>query len=453
MKIQKLWSIGIAAVSLMSNGCVAVADRHDTLQSGSGSQSPCPDWMPPGETCYAGQDKNGAYYLIAMPAGAWNNTLFIWARGGPSQDPPAPIDMAWFAPASALGLLNEGYAMAATSYRIAGFGIPIQAEDVDNLRQIFVDTIGQPGRTYVEGTSYGGNVATKLAEIYGSTSNYDAVMTNCGVVDGPLYTNARYVDLRVVYQYYCNNLPLPSETDYPLWQGLDRYDPTSDPEIGRRVGECTGVPGEERTPEQQQNYDDISNVLRLPSVVFRDFLLGNVTKNLRAFVRDVTNWSNASPNYGVEYQGSHDDAALNAGVTRYDADPTAVDMLVSAMQPTGNLPIPISTVANINDPNVIAQHENRYHEIVERAGSLDRLRQSFISGAVTHCGFSKSEFEAVFHTTEQWVETGNKPSDTDIQATCEHYQKLYGDACRFDFVYQPGPVTEVIYAREFPGGW
>lgn len=28
------------------------------------------------------------------------------------------------------------------------------------------------------------------------------------------------VDLRVVYQYYCRNLPRPSERQYLLWQGL-----------------------------------------------------------------------------------------------------------------------------------------------------------------------------------------------------------------------------------------
>ena len=57
------------------------------------------------------------------------------------------------------------------------------------------------------------------ARAYGKHGSYDGALTN-GVLGGGSRGYDYRVDLRVVYQYCCQNLPRPSELQYPLWQGL-----------------------------------------------------------------------------------------------------------------------------------------------------------------------------------------------------------------------------------------
>ncbi|MCR2488856.1 hypothetical protein NSP68_24045, partial [Salmonella enterica] len=66
-------------------------------------------------------------------------------------------------------------------------------------------------------------------------------------------------DLRAVYQFYCNNHPLPNEPQYPLWQGLPLDSDLNRAQLAERVKTCTGVglPLAERSAEQKRNLADI----------------------------------------------------------------------------------------------------------------------------------------------------------------------------------------------------
>ncbi len=99
------------------------------------------------------------------------------------------------------------------------------AADTENVRRLFAEEFGAPRRTYVHGQSWGGNVAAKVVETYGGKGGpYDGALLTNGVLGGGSRGYDYRVDLRVVYQYYCANLPRPEEPRYPLWQAAPRLD-------------------------------------------------------------------------------------------------------------------------------------------------------------------------------------------------------------------------------------
>jgi len=175
---------------------------------------PCPEGdLPDGLSCYRGRDGNGSYYWIAIPK-EWNGMLVMHSHGGPN------LGKASF---STIGaelvrwrvMVFEGFAWAGSSYRVTGYGVRDAAEDTENLRQIFVGAFGQPRRTIMHGQSWGGNIAAKVSELYGG--NYDGTLLTSGVLAGGSRGYYFRLDLRAVYQFYCNNHPLPEESQYPLW--------------------------------------------------------------------------------------------------------------------------------------------------------------------------------------------------------------------------------------------
>lgn len=151
-------------------------------------QIPCPTDLPsdppfpPGTVWNGGQDDNGAYYLIAIPSN-WNRSLWLLSHGGPSLNPPAPLTQA-----SDLGpgllLLEEGWAVAATSYHRRGWAVSSDATDTENLRQLFVNAFCPTSPTVTHGGSFGGPVTNKVAELF--VTNYGGVLAVCGLMAGTL---------------------------------------------------------------------------------------------------------------------------------------------------------------------------------------------------------------------------------------------------------------------------
>ena len=94
------------------------------------------------------------------------------------------------------------------------------------MRQIFVARFGAAKRTILHGNSWGASVAAKTAELFGDGASnagkppYDGVLLTSGVLGGASKSYDSWLDLRVVYEVVCGNHPLPSEPQYPLWQGL-----------------------------------------------------------------------------------------------------------------------------------------------------------------------------------------------------------------------------------------
>jgi hypothetical protein len=411
----------------------------------------CPAELPAAAHCSSGRDANGAYYWIAKPE-PWNGVLVLHAHGGPRLPPPKPSspveDLVRFSV-----IVKEGFAWAGSSYRRGGYGVRMAAEDSDNLRKIFVQTFGPPARTIVHGQSWGGNVAAKLIEIYGTAIGpngrppYDGALLTSGVIAGGTRAYDFRADLRAVYQYYCRNHPRPGEPQYPLWMGLPAEATLTRKELEARVNECTGVaiPGDQRSEAQRQNLANVLSVIRIPERTLVAHLAW-ATFLFRDMVQLRLGGHNPFSNLDVRYAGSSDDDALNKGVTRFAADPAGIAALADDSDLTGRVAVPIVTMHAIDDPTAFVEHEAAYREVLERAGTSDRLVQTF-TREHQHSYLSTPEYAAVLNALLGWIESGSKPTADAIIAACDRYRASYDGACLFDPAFVPKPFDERSYPR------
>jgi hypothetical protein len=423
-----------------------------TAYAESPAPAACPSPVPDSARCYTGHDGKGAFYWIAIPKD-WNKVLVMHAHGGPETGPPAlersQKDLERWAVT-----VKAGYAWAGSTYRRGGFGVTMAAEDTERLRQLFVQSFGMPRRTLLHGQSYGGSVASKAAELYatvdGKPGPYNGVLLTSGVLGGGNNAYDFRLDLRVVYQYVCRNHPRPEEAQYPLWMGLPPNSKLTREDLAARVKACTGIglPAAQRTPEQAARLKTILSVVKIPE----RSLVGHLSWATWLFEDLVRGIGRRNPfgNVGVVYQGSADDAALNAGVLRYAADPQAQGALAMDSRPTGRTTLPTLTLHAIHDPTAFVELETAYREIRESAGTADKLVQTF-SDESEHSYLSDPEYPALFSALMDWVDKGEKPTPEKVARLCAGFEAGFGESgksgCRFKTDYRSPPLETRVPPR------
>lgn len=307
----------------------------------------CPAGVPEGASCLRGQDSAKAHYLIVMPA-KWSGVLVVHAHGGPVLGEPKATRsdediMRWAV------TVKEGHAWAGSVFRQGGFAVTTAAEDTERVRRIFVDHVAKPRVTLLHGQSWGGMVATRAAEMF--PKSWNGMLLTSGVVAGPATYDFR-MDLRAIYQHLCGNLPLATEPAYSLAIGLPADNKLTNAEIATRADDCLGVrkPAAQRTPQQAQKLKTIVDVLKIPeSSVVGHLNWGTFT------LRDVVAKNGGVSPFGnehVRYVGSNDDAALNAAVPRFKADPAAVARFAADVDHAGRFAVPVVSAHGIGDATV-----------------------------------------------------------------------------------------------------
>lgn len=405
----------------------------------SPAEAACPDTLPHGARCWSGQAAKGGFYWIAVPEN-WNGSLIVHAHGGPRTGTPKiddPLeDLNRFAMT-----VKEGFAWAGATYRRGGYGVRMAAEDTNDLRQLFWDQFGRPRRTLLHGQSWGGNVAAKAAELYARDAEgkviWDGVVLTSGVLAGGTQAYGFRADLRAVYQYYCNNHPLPNEPQYPLWQGLPEGSRLTRAELADRVKTCTGVglPQAQRTAAQKRNLADILAV----TGVAEDQLVAHLawgTYLFRDLVQRRLDGLNPFSNADTVYAGSHDDAALNAGVQRFSADPMALARLAYDADLSGLIVAPTLTIHGKYDPTAFVSNEAVYRDHVAAAGRADLLVQTF-TNETSHSALHAPEYVAIFEAMMDWVDKGDRPSPASVAALCDAAKGRYNQPCAFDVDFVP----------------
>jgi alpha-beta hydrolase superfamily lysophospholipase len=372
------------------------------------------------------------------------------AHGGPELGPPqlkrSEEDLKRWAVT-----VKAGYAWAGSTYRRGGYGVTMAAEDTERLRRIFVANFGQPRRTLLHGQSYGGGVASKAAEMYatvdGKRGPYDGVMLTSGVLGGGTKAYDFRLDLRVVYQYVCANHPRAEEPQYPLWMGLPPGSKLTRAELASRVDECTGVrkPAAQRTEQQKANLAAITNVVKIPERSLQGHL-NWATWLFEDLVQLRLEGRNPFGNTGVVYKGSGNDAALNDGVIRYQADPKAVAMLAADSDPAGKVNVPVITLHAIDDPTAFVELASAYREVLERAGTAGNLVQTF-SNEREHSYLSDPQYPALLSALMAWIDQGTKPTPQQVADSCRKYEADYGNTCKLQPDYRPPALSARVPAR------
>lgn len=412
----------------------------------------CPATVPAGTRCLGGTDSAGAHYLIAMPA-RWSGVLVLHAHGGPELGPPKPErteeDLKrWVI------MVKAGHAWAGSTFRQGGVAVRSAAEDTERLRGIFIQHVAKPQRTILHGQSWGAGVAAKAAEMYAAPGQaspaYDAVLLTSGVLAGGTRSYDVRLDLRVIYQRLCANHPLPSEPQYPLWMGLPADATLTRAQLADRAERCLGLklPAAQRSPEQQAKLATIVKVLRIPERSVQGHL-NWATWHFQDIVQRRTGGLNPFGNTGARYVGSDDDAALNAGVLRYRADPAAVRRFGDDTDPTGRIGVPVLSVHGIHDAVAFVELDAAFRQTMQRAGTADRLVQTFTDDS-EHSYLADPVYPTLVDALLGWVKDGRKPTPDGIAAACKQAESTFGPGCRFQPAYQPGELDTRVTPRERP---
>jgi alpha-beta hydrolase superfamily lysophospholipase len=447
--MRPLYSPFLLAAALLA-GCAAPTPR---VEAPPRNAIACPKEVPAGTRCFTGEDGAGAHYWIALPPGWQSATgvLVMHAHGGPADTGPAKAERSLEDLQRWAVTVKAGYAWAGSTYRRGGYGVTMAAEDTERLRRLFVQEFGQPRRTILHGQSYGGGVASKAAEIYKGSAfqrgPYDGVLLTSGVLGGGTRAYDFRLDLRVVYQYVCRNHPRPDEPQYPMWMGLPEGSKLTRAELSARVDECTGIRkvAALRTEQQKANLKAILDVVKIPE----RSLVGHLNWATWLF-HDMTQLRlggrNPFTNNGAVYQGSGNDAALNAGVLRYMADPAAVAALAQDSDPDGNVNVPTLTLHAIDDPTAFVELESLYRQIRERAGTANLLVQTF-SDEHEHSYLADAQYPALFTALLDWIDKRDKPTPQKVLALCKGYEPTFGAGCKLQPDYVPPPIDARVTPR------
>jgi alpha-beta hydrolase superfamily lysophospholipase len=412
-------------------------------QAATPAEAPCPDGLPAATRCLSGRDDAGAFYWIAVPA-SWNGVLVLHAHGGPELGEPRSERTAQDLKRWAV-MVKAGYAWAGSSFRQGGVEVRAAGEDTERLRGIAIAAIGKPTLTVLHGQSWGASVAAKAAEAY--PTSYDGVLLTAGVLGGGTRSYDFRLDLRVVYQALCGNHPLPAEPRYPLWQGLPLDSKLTRAELAQRVDDCTGLrlKPEQRSADQQRKLNAVLKVIRIPE----RSLIGHLnwaTWHFQDVVFKRLNGANPFGNIGAQYVGSDDDAALNARVARYRADPVAVARLAADTDPTGRTRVPVLAAHAIGDPVAFVELESTFRDTMTAAGTAAQLVQTF-TDEQEHSYLSDTEYPALMEALLAWVKNGDKPTPQRVAERCKALEPAFGSACRFEPDYRPAPLAKRVTPR------
>ncbi len=367
-----------------------------------------------------GQAPGGAHYRMVVPED-WNGDLVIWNHGFSLEEPDENVDLG---PAVDLNL-EQGYAVAASSYRQKGWALFYTREDLNELYQEFVARFGAPSRVLVYGASLGGLVTAQALE-QGELGNVVGAMALCGAMAGSRVFDGS-VDLRLVYDVIADGIPkaaLPGGAE-----GLPKDSDLTEFGMALAVNAATGIllPDAQRSPLQQANLAKILRVSALPE----EFLLTDMwysTFGLSDLVHDPAKLGGAiaAGNAGVNY----DDAEINAAIERIAPNPVANNRLGNYFIPTGQVgDVKIVQLQTDKDGLVIVENAGEYSQVVP---TINLTTVIVVEDEPSHCNFTEAEVYAAWESLLEWVDGGVKPDATGIQTACENAPTKYPGPCRIN---------------------
>jgi pimeloyl-ACP methyl ester carboxylesterase len=325
--------------------------------------------------------------LTCLPS-HFNGALIVYAHGYVRpQEPlslPAELDNADVREL-AERLLELGFGFATSSYHKNGYAVEQAEVDLNDLVDYVKASEPDVDAVYVTGASEGGLIATMLVEKYPET--YAGGLALCGPLAGTSYQISYLADVRVLFDYfYPQVFPSFGVVDVPAdahqqWDGPDGFKAkiaaavADDPDAITQVFDVASVACDAGAPDVAAN-------------CAQDILAYSVfgTNDL---LETAGGWPVS--NVEREYSGSQDDAALNAGVERFDVDPPAASAYTQQYyRPSGLLQRPLVTLHTTRDPSVPYRHELIYFSRAALLGRDDRLTVLPVDRA-GHCEFTADD--------------------------------------------------------------
>ena len=348
-----------------------------------------------GETRIDG-DIAGTAYTLLRPE-AWNGDLVLMVHGS------IPAEFELLAP----GFTAQGYGVAfVTLTDSVGDG------DDDAYRQVTIATrkvqaqftarFGQPNRTYLFGFSRGGHNMTRLLET--SPTRYDGMLSVCGSNGGSQRQLDYFFTARVLFDYYSPGVLPGSPLQMPPLS-LQDYEDLIVPLVVNAVVADLGAAIEMAAVEQfGLQYNDIGELIE---GIVQSLAIHSLTVN---GLLDAAH-GNPFDNSLVNYTGTSNDAALNAGIARLVGDPQARAYAATWYEPDGSIGgTPVILLHTSRDPIVPdAGNNDKYEALVQASGNGEYLLRRVVD-RFGHCTLSPQEIFGSFADLVTWAETGMRPA-------------------------------------------
>lgn len=384
-----------------------------------------------------GELADGATWSIQSPED-WNGTLLVYSHGMATAGQPNPAQHA-SDPTTATALLDEGYALAGTSYATTGWAVEDALRDQVALLDVVAEELGEPERTIAWGSSLGGLVTVALVEQ--SPDRFDGGVALCGVVAGGVALWDSYLDVLFALDVLVGpvagleliDIRDPAASLAAIQGAISAAQQTAPGrarvalaatlgDIPTWVDLTTERPADDDLEARQAaQYEHLANYTR--------FGIEN-----RADV-EARAGGNPSTNVGVDYAALLDEAggrdlvtglyeaagldldadlARLAGAPRIAADPAARAYVAEFFTPTGALEVPLLDVHHTADFVAVVESEQAYGATVEAADASDQLRQVYVERPA-HCLFAPAEAVAAIQTLVERLDDDEWP-DTDPDA-------------------------------------
>lgn len=375
----------------------------------------------------SGQGPGGAYYRIQVPDN-WNHELVIWNHGFSLSEPDSSVDLG---PLSDIQLL-EGYAVAASSYRLKGWALFKTNQDLRELVQAFVVEFGQPERILLYGASLGGAVTASAIE-KGGLGNVAGALTFCGAMGGSRNWDVA-LDLRLAYDLTCEGMPraaIPGGA-----KGLPKDSTWTDRDIENAVNACTGIneSRSNRTAQQKRNLDTLLDLAQIPkSFLVTDMLFATEGMADLVYDRKKLRGKLGTGNENVVYG----DPFVDDQIARVSPRRSKARKLSRNFTPKGRVgQAKIISMHTDKDGLVLVENQSIYAEVVPPENLTTVIVKE---RKASHCAFGPGEVLAGWEALRDWIDTDEQPGALDIQETCESLTGL-NEICRIDPGYKlPDP--------------
>jgi pimeloyl-ACP methyl ester carboxylesterase len=411
----------------------------------AGSAAPAsaapPTCTNPAVTCVTGTAGDGSTFKAEMPR-AWNGTLLLYSHGYVPFFLPNP-------PAEDAGdrvvadhLLDEGYALAGSSYASSGWAVEDAMRDQIDLLDRFRRRFGTPRRTIAWGHSMGGMITAGLIQRY--PWRFDGALPMCGILGGAVGLWNQNLDL----QYAIKTL-LSASPDPAVSVPASRLQLVHITDWQANVALATAaVTAAQATPDGRARLALAAALFPLPDwyevgserPVRHDYA-GRQRNQYQAlqfqlafifgFRVDVEQRAGGNPswNVGVDYErllarsASRDlvlalyrqselelrrDLRLLARGPRVRPDPAATRYLIRNVVYDGRIRVPVVTMHTTADGLVVSPHERAYRDAVRRAGRARLLRQLYVERP-GHCTFTNEETLSALDVLLERLDRGRWP--------------------------------------------
>jgi len=341
----------------------------------------------------------GSLYRLVRPAN-WNGRLVLYAHGFVPSGAPVALPPEGSLLISLLA--PQGFAVAYSSFSENGWAVKDGAERTHQLLGIFSARFGRPARVYITGVSMGGLIAIKLSETYPSI--YAGALPAGAVAGGPRRQFDYEANIWTLFDFLYPEV-LPSDAaNVP--EGIDVTQAIVSPALAAMEANPNGALA-------MAQIDQIP----IPFATFEE-LVESILTALAYYATEFTDLNNRTHGHGffdnsdTQYTGAlppEQLQAINAGIQRFAASPSALSYLEHFYNPSGALRIPMLTLATSRDPVVPGFHQISYRDAVTAAGASDFLVQREIE-RYGHLTFTPEELGQAFNDLVLWVEFGVKPA-------------------------------------------